>query len=479
MKLFVSALLLFICFQSQAQLPVTQVSADVSGTWQGLIQVNTNLRIVVHITRKADGTYSSTLDSPDQMANGIASDATSFANNQLTFSIKRLSVNYNGTLVNDSTIEGVFKQGVQLNLTLHRTEYVAPVAIARPQTPKPTFPYKEENVVFRNADLDIQYGGTLTLPQGKGRFPCVLLITGSGQQDRNETLFGHQPFAVIADYLTRRGFAVLRVDDRGAGTTTGDFQNATTNDFVDDVNASINYLKTRSEINDFKIGLLGHSEGGLIAPMVASSRKDVRFIVMLAGPGVPMKDVLTQQNKDILIASGVNDATANAYTGLYQNVMNVLITQKDTAAAQKAIVSTINNWAAGKDASTLSALNLNTPEKRTAYSNAMVQQFSTPWFSNIISVNPQQYLTHLKKVRVLALNGAKDVQVNAQQNIAAIQNALKQGKTKVADTRILPGLNHLFQQCKTCTVSEYATLEQTFSPDALKIIGDWLDKNIK
>jgi pimeloyl-ACP methyl ester carboxylesterase len=455
---------------------------DFSGTWNGTLNIAGQLHLVLHVTQSSTGIYSGALDSPDQNVTGIKCDKvetkTDASGNTLSFAITKLQVSYTGKLLNDSTLSGTFTQGVNIPLDFHRSDvpFVAK-QINRPQTPKPPFPYKSEEVIY-NAN-GLQYGGTITIPQGKGDFPAVLLITGSGQQDRDETIFGHKPFAVLADALTRDGFVVLRVDDRGIGNSTGNFATSTTLDFASDVNASIEYLKTRKEVDDKRVGLLGHSEGGMIAPMVASQRKDIDFIVLLAAPGVKIIDLMAEQNAAVMRSAGIDSPFSEKYKLLYAQLITAIINAPDTAAGKTSALQIINAWQANADSTDLHKLGFYSQNNNVNYINQLMAACSTTWFKYFIQFDPQPYLTKLRKVKVLALNGSKDIQVVSQQNLPAVRSALIEGNTKTFETQELPGLNHLFQTCKACTVTEYGQLEETISPVALQTITNWLNKNVK
>ena len=280
---------------------------DIIGQWNGVLKVQgTQLRLVFNVT-KTDNSISSTMDSPDQGANGIPTSTTSFENSILKITIANAKIEYEGRLGTDNIIVGTFKQGGQsfpMNLSKNKIEKEK---LARPQEPKKPYSYYSEDITFENKKAGISLSGTLTLPNKEGVFPVVILISGSGPQNRDEELLGHKPFLVLSDYLTKNGIAVLRYDDRGTALSKGDFKNATSADFAIDVESAIAYLKTRKEINKKKIGLIGHSEGGLIAPMVANKSKDISFIVLLAGPGLKGDEILLLQQKLIGKASGVKD----------------------------------------------------------------------------------------------------------------------------------------------------------------------------
>lgn len=451
--------------------------SNFSGNWNGSLHVAGDLRLVLHITQLPDGSYTGTLDSPDQNVSGIKCDTVTITTgNELNFTIKKIRVSYTGKLLNDSTLSGTFTQGANIPLDFYRKD-IPIVEIIRPQTPKPPFPYRNEEVIYTGNGL--QYGGTITIPQGSGPFPAVVLITGSGQQDRDETIFHHKPFAVLADALTRNGFIVLRVDDRGKGNSTGNFAGSTTADFAKDVNASVDYLKTRKEVNDKKLGLLGHSEGGMIAPMVASSRKDINFIVLMAAPGVKILDLMAEQNAAILKSVGLDASTAENYKPVYTQIVNAIVTAPDTTIAMNNALAVLNSWQAKTDSATVKKLGFVKPGDNRQYISTMMSTVNTPWFKYFISFDPQTYLTRLKKVKVFALNGSRDIQVISGQNLPAIRTALVSGVTRTFEVKELPGLNHLFQTCKTCTVIEYGQLQETIAPLALQTITDWLNKNVK
>lgn len=458
---------------------VINAQVNFSGTWNGTLNIAGELRLVLHVTQLPDGSYSGTLDSPDQKVSGIKCDTveaiTDTSGDKLTFAINNIKVSYTGTLLNDSTLSGTFTQNVKIPLDLHRSDipYVARIK-NRPQTPKPPFPYKSEEVIYTTNGL--QYGGTITIPQGNGSFPAVLLITGSGAQDRDETIFSHKPFAVLADALTRDGFIVLRVDDRGIGNSTGNFSASTTADFVNDVNVSISYLKSRHEVNNKKIGLLGHSEGAMIAPMVASQRKDINFIVLLAAPGVKIVNLMAEQNAAVMKSMGIDSVLAENYKPLYSQLVNAIVSAPDTATATRNALQVINNSQSKMDSAALSKLGIYDKE---FYVKQMVTVCSAPWFEYFIQFDPQPYLTKLKKVKVLALNGSKDIQVVSQQNLPAVRSALVAGSTRTFEIKEMQGLNHLFQTCVKCTVAEYGQLEETMAPVALQTITGWLNTNVK
>jgi pimeloyl-ACP methyl ester carboxylesterase len=333
--------------------------------------------------------------------------------------------------------------------------------------------------VYSNRDKSIQFGATITKPKGSGPFPAVLLISGSGPQNRDEELFGHKPFAVLADDLTKRGYLVLRVDDRGVGQTTGDFKSATSKDFADDAMAGLDYLKSLPEVDQTKMGLLGHSEGGMIAEMIAAQRKDLDFVILLAAPGEKIIDLMVNQNRAVLQSNGVNKETADAYVALYKPLALVLSSGGDAKALKIAAKQIVANWLKQTPKEiVLATTGIKDEQSEDAFINEFYKTVSQPWFRYFLQYDPAAYV---KKIgaKVLALNGDKDIQVLAKTNLAGLKAALQKSPSKTYEVKELKGLNHLFQQCQKCTVGEYGQLEETIAPEVLQAIGEWLVKNVK
>jgi pimeloyl-ACP methyl ester carboxylesterase len=309
--------------------------------------------------------------------------------------------------------------------------------------------------------------GTLTLPEGKGPFPAVVLISGSGAQDRDETLLGHKPFLVLADHLTRNGIAVLRYDDRGVGKSKGNMMNATSMSLAGDAEAAVTYLLSRPEIDRKMIGLAGHSEGGLIAPIVASRNSNVAFIVSLAGPGVSGYDILIRQTRDIQTASGIPEKDIEETIKTNGRLFEMVMAEADQRKLAKTAMEWYNKELDGQGI---------TPEERKTKMAQFTQgllSVNSPWFRYFLAAEPAEYWSKVK-VPVLALNGDKDLQVSAAVNLPAIKASLKKAKNRKVTIKAMPGLNHLFQHCNTGSPSEYASIEETFSPEALQIITDWI-----
>ena len=449
----------------------TLFGQNITGQWNGILKVQgTQLRVVFNISKTGTG-LSSTMDSPDQGAKGIPVTSTSFENATLKLVVSNLGVEYQGVLDKDNVLVGNFKQAgmsFPLNLSKGTTESVK---LVRPQEPKKPYPYVEEEVTFENAQAGVKLAGTLTLPSKSGNFPAVVLITGSGPQNRNEEIMGHKPFLVLADFLTRNGIAVLRFDDRGTASSTGDFKTATSADFASDVKAGVAYLKTRMEIDKKKIGLIGHSEGGIIAPMVAGNSKDISFIVLLAGTGIPGDKLLLLQEDLIFKVSGMSDNKLQ----IIKRINSVVFELVKKSNSEDQLTADLTNF--------LKQEVKNYPDKPGNISDddfvkAQVKEVVNPWMLYFIKYDPAIALEKVK-CPVLAINGEKDLQVPPKENLGAIKSALlKGGNTKVTAIE-LPGLNHLFQECKTGLPTEYSAIEQTFSPIALSKILKWIQAQTK
>lgn len=442
---------------------------SIEGIWQGELKIpGIELTIVFKISENPEGTLTATLDSPDQGATDIPMEEVTFTDNTLRLEIKSVGGVFEGKVSEDFlVIEGEWKQsGQTLPLTVKRVDKV--VEILRPQEPKKPYPYIEEELVYENKEAEITLAGILTLPPGNGLSPVVLLISGSGPQDRNETIYNHRPFLVLADYLTRQGIAVFRVDDRGVGESTGDFSQATSVDFASDVLAGIEYLKTRKEINPKQIGLIGHSEGGLIAPMVAVKSADVAFIVLMAGTGLTGEEILYLQGALIYRAMGVSEEDIIKNRQFNEKIFSVIKEEKDKKNAEERLRQMfMEDWEKMSDEK---KEQMGDPE---VFLKAQLQSLLSPWLKFFLTYDPKPTLSKVK-CPVLAINGEKDFQVPPKENLSAIEKALVAGGNKNFIVKELPGLNHLFQTAQTGVPSEYAKIEETISPIALKIISDWI-----
>lgn len=393
-----------------------------------------------------------------------------FRNDSLIADLKAFNTVLTGK-ISDNTFDGSWKQnGYGMPLKLQKVASLS--FLRRPQHPAPPYPYAVEDVKFTNVDKSITFGGTFTYPSINYPLTTVILISGSGQQDRDETIFGHKPFWVLADHLSRNGFAVLRVDDRGVGQTTGTV--GTSADYAKDVLAAMAYLKTRKEVNPRKIGLIGHSEGGVIAPMVAQESKQVAFMVSLAGVGVKGYDLLLQQNDDMLKKTGVGEAFREHYRSLNSALYDVILRNSLENDLKDSLQIAFDNWLQKQPDAVLGQMGF----KSEIGKKSVTRQFDTlnsKWYRYFLKYDPQPVLAQLK-IPVLALNGGSDLQVSAKENLRGFEKGLQAAGNKNFKIIELAGLNHLFQKCQKCTVAEYGLLEETFSTEALDLITDWLKK---
>jgi pimeloyl-ACP methyl ester carboxylesterase len=309
----------------------------------------------------------------------------------------------------------------------------------------------------------VKLAGTLSLPQGKGPFPAVVMITGSGAQDRDETILGHKPFAVIADRLTRDGIAVLRVDDRGFAKSTGNFSTATDDDFAIDAAANVAFLRTRPDIDPARIGLIGHSEGGIVAPKVAVKDPKIAFIVLMAGPGVPLSEVLRAQRAQLMPAMGQTTEEIQKSQTLLDHIVLAMRGAKDEGEAKARALQVIK--AEGGDLA-----------RSDVQAQMLAARVSSGWMRDLLDYDPRPTLARVK-CPILAVNGSKDGQVPPGQNLPAIRQAT-QGNPDVT-IQELPGLNHLFQTAKTGAVGEYADIEETVAPIALDAMSSWIRKHVR
>ncbi len=342
----------------------------------------------------------------------------------------------------------------------------------RPQEPKGPFDYTIEKITFTNSKANnIKLAGTLTIPKNVKKPPVAILISGSGPQNRNEELFNHKPFLVLSDFLTKNGIAVLRYDDRGIAESEGDFEIATSFDFATDVEAAIDYLKNRKDFKKSKIGLIGHSEGGLIAPIVTSKNKDVAFNILLSGPGVSGREVLESQAWEIGKKSGATDETLQFNKAITDKLYEVISQENETDAIESEVKKSLIQY----KYELIKAKNPYAIYISDAIINQVAGIGKNIWMNTFIRTNPQDYLSKVT-CPVLAINGSKDLQVLPKLNLNGIESALKKANNKDITIKELEGLNHLFQTAETGLMTEYGTIEETFSPIALTVIKDWILK---
>lgn len=449
---------------------ISLFSQDISGDWSGIAKKGSKEITFVFKIKHENSIYSSTMSVPTFRVSGIKPTTTTFANGKLIIDGSNVGMKYEGTFNSKANqFEGTYKEGgVELHLNLKKGSIKIAEA-KRPQEPIKPYPYYEEEVVFKNTEANISLAGTLTLPNKNGKFPVVILISGSGPQDRDETFMGHKPFLVLSDYLTKQGVGVLRFDDRGQGASTGDFGNATTEDFSKDVLSAISYLKTRKEIDVKKIGLVGHSEGGIIAPLVANNSKDVAFMVLLASTGIPGEELSVMQSKTFR-QFPVKDEVA--YEKNTRKAIAIVTSNKSDVEIKNELTAHYNNFIRP----ILTSLNV-PKDKINLFIEGQLKTSLKPWSRYFLQYNPADEIEKLK-IPVLSLNGSKDTQVNAKINQDGIRNALIKGGNKDYKIVELENLNHFFQECKTGRMDEYRKIEQTFSPTALKEIFSWILQKI-
>lgn len=444
---------------------------SISGSWIGKLKIppGVELTIVFKISEASNKKFLAKLDSPDQGAKDIPCGDIWFEKDSLRIDVPIVGGFYQGRIEwEQKSITGIWKQaGQQFVLNLKYTETYS--GLNRPQEPKPPFPYRIEEVLIENKKDDIYLSGTLTMPDNGEDFTAIILISGSGAQNRDQEIFGHKPFLVLADFLTKNGFAVLRFDDRGFGASTGDFSKSTTFDFANDVIAAVEFLQSKKEINPKKIGLLGHSEGSMVAQIVAANySENISFVIMLAGVGIPGDELILLQSEKIALSEGIAETKIQNSLTNQKKIISLLKSNKANQEIEKEIRDIIyalfdNSYIENEKANF---------EKMI---DNQIRILTSQWYRTFLKFNPTEFLQKIK-CPVLALNGEKDVQVPARENLEAIKNSLiKSGNTNITILE-LKGLNHLFQNCETGSISEYGKIEQTISQSALDSILNWLIK---
>lgn len=470
----IAFVLLFIATGNAQQKTVKKDSAvevsKLTGSWTGALDVGAvRLRLVFNLT-ESDGKIVASLDSPDQGAKGIPLDEVTLDGPTIHIASKKMKALFAGKL-NDpnNKIEGIWSQGGrEFPLVLQRVEGT-PERL-RPQTPRPPYSYLVEEVSYPHQTGKFNLAATLTIPKSKVLSPAVILVSGSGAQDRDESIFEHKPFAVLADYLTKFGIIVLRVDDRGVGGTgtDGSLNDDTTADFATDVSSGLAYLRTRKEVDPKRIGIIGHSEGALIGTKVAAEDPSIAFLVLLAGPGVPGHEMLSLQSEKIARASGASAAAIADLQSLQSKIFSIIRNQPNIEAGKRE----------AREILLAEYAKLTENERKSVGSTeAFVEQHTSiigiPWFRYFITYDPRTVLAKVE-CPVLALTGEKDLQVPPEQNLPAIKKTLLQGRTKDVTAKELPSLNHLLQTAKSGLVTEYGEIEETIAPVALKEVSDWL-----
>ncbi|WP_226648068.1 alpha/beta hydrolase family protein [Microbulbifer variabilis] len=444
------------------------MAENLEGDWRTVAQISEegNLPIVIHLEEE-NGKWIGTLDNPSQREKGLELSMLEIQDNSITFEVKDLRIKYKGTY--STAVDLVFGSIGQKNATpmnFSRTsESAKNKPNNRPQTPQGPFPYSIEEVSFNDPTTGNVISGTLTKPESNIKATAVL-ISGSGPQDRDETLFGHKPFAIIADHLTRQGYAVFRYDDRGIGGSSGDFRAATSEDFASDTSAAVDYLNSRKDLPKGRVGLIGHSEGGMIAPMVASSRDDIAFSILLAGPGVKIPELIVDQWYRDRKFKGLPEESLKRLSQLDKEIFEKI--------GQLGVKESING-----EIDKLLYESVKLEGTKEEYLDDQVEQlkkeYSTLWFRYFLKFNPESYLKQIKSP-LLALNGSLDFQVDAKMNLSNIQSVLSSAGHKDFKTIELEKMNHLFQSAQNGSFSEYAEIEESFSPIALNTMSSWLNE---
>lgn len=429
-------------------------------SWAGSLEVGgTQLRLVFRIEEGENG-LTATMDSPDQGATGIPVTNVTVSGDSVTLTVGGIGGEFAGELNSQgTTIEGTWRQSGRsfpLTLTPAGEEDTAPPP--RPQHPEPPYPYNQEDVTFRNQEAGIPLAGTLTRPQGEGPHPAVVLVSGSGPQDRNAQILNHKIFLVLADHLTRQGIAVLRYDERGVGESEGSYSGATSEDFARDVASAVRFLRGRSEVRSDAVGLVGLSEGGIVAPMVHTRFEPVSFLVLMAGPSVPGGDIIVEQSAKIAAAGGAPPSAVDSIRQAQRRLMDAVRAGSDSASV----------------ASRLRPI-LDREDSNEEQMQAQIGQMTGPWFRYFVGYDP---VPALRKVDVptLALYGSNDLQVPPEQNAAPMRAALRDAPTNDATVRVLDGLNHIFQPAETGLPGRYGQIETTMAPAALDAVSGWILK---
>jgi len=444
---------------------------NVTGSWLGRLSVGAvELRIVFNIRINDEGNYTATMDSPDQGAKDIPMGQVNLSNDSLSIKAPALYGEYIGVMLNDTCIEGTWTQaGTSYDLDLVKQE--GAFKLNRPQEPVPPYTYREEHITFPSLSGDFKLGGTFTIPAGEGPFPATILVSGSGSQNRDEEIFGHKPFKVLADYLTSGGIAVLRYDDRGVGESGGTPLGATSADLAADARSAFEYLIGRDDINNEQVGVTGHSEGGLIAFMLAAENADIDFIVSLAGPGVSGKIILQDQTEYISRLNNVPEDVLQQSMKVNNTIYSILEDCENPDVGIENINTYVSDFyrEEGESEETIQQVLNNL--------KSTINTASYPWLRYFTKSDPAEYFSEIE-CPVLALNGEKDCQVMAEKNITAIVTGLENAGHKDVTGLVLPGLNHLFQHADTGLPNEYGEIEETMSPEVLTIILQWISERV-
>lgn len=443
---------------------------SIIGDWSGTLDIGiAQINIVLHLKVDSNESFNGTFDYLEEKMYGLEIDSLIFQDKSLKFEIKKFLVNFEGVLINNNLqISGQWSQYGKLFPIIFEKGKKSIETPKRPQEPKLPYPYKEEMISFESQNATLS--GTLTSPFSKAPFPAVILISGAGPSDRDGSILGHKPFWILADYLTCQGIAVLRFDKRGCGKSTGDFNNATTEDFASDVFAGVEHLRSRKDIDSKQIGLIGHSEGGIIAPMVALKSHDIAYIVLMAACGVNGEEMMCAWSESIEKDKGSTEESIERDRKYKKELFAILKSEKNFDAAAKQLRKIILNHTISKEKKD----ELSSFESEAI--DAEVNYLNTHWFRYFLAYEPALALRKIQ-IPVLALNGELDKQIFSKQNLPVISHALKEAGNENYKVVELPKLNHIFQTCQDGSFTEYSKIEETISPIALHLIADWILKS--
>jgi len=431
-----------------------------------------SLLMVLFLSKNDSGLYIENISIPDQLVYNLKPSRQSFRNDSLFFEISKAGAKYKGKYDSHSgSLKGKWtqaKKDFQLDFSKTDKDY----SIKRPQTPLKPYPYSEEEITFINPKDGVELSGTITIPEGKGPFPAVVIVNGSGQQERDCEIMGHKWALVLADHLTRQGIVTFRYDDRGTGKSGGNPFNATTLTFAEDAAAAYMMLRKHKSADINMTGIIGHSEGGIIAPVVASKIKDVSFLVLLAAPGIDVSELMVIQNRRIIENENIlRPEQFQGFETMIRTVYKTILKTPDNNEARKKVLMIYSAYA--KTIDSLQVIKLKINEKNL---NQQLVTMLSPWYRKFLSIKPSEYNSKVK-CPVLALNGSLDMQVTADENLAAISDSYRSSGNTNLTVKKLTGLNHLFQPAITGMPEEYSRTEQTISTEVLDIISNWIKKH--
>ena len=466
-KVFIALVLIF----SQ-----TKAQNEIVGYWDGRLKMLTmDLDFQIRV-EKSKNNFNAFMSIPSQKLKDYQLPVFNYKKKNLHFELPSQAgiAKFDGALKTDSIKGKILQAGIEGTFYLAKGTEQKTITKNEIKTEEPP-PYLEEEVAFKSGRVLLS--GTLTYPKEEKKYPVIILLTGSGPQNRDEDIFGFKIFERIADYFSRRGFAVLRYDDRGVGGSTGNTMQSTTEDFADDAKSAIEFLKKQPNIDLERIGFLGHSEGGIIAPIAASNSNDVAFLILMSGAGVTGGEVLLEQQKLILKSNDVTESLIEQNLDLQKKINTALMNDKDLNDIRNDIQTF-----AEKDFETLGAEIKSSIKDKKTYINTTVQSqilmFNNPWFRYFVKYDPAPALQKVK-VPVLMLFGELDLQVPVAQNKPKMEEALRIGGNKNFKSIVFPKANHLYQEAKTGSPGEYNELKKEFIPGFLEAISDWINQTLK